>query len=165
MRPIVSVFSKPMSCQVSPPSVDLYTPPPGEIELRELGSPVPAQTCMVSDGAIARAPMEMTRWLSKTGRHVAPLLVDFQIPPVAAAAKNVLDGEGIPATSAMRPCMLAGPMDLHRKPAIVVESSSRRGADCAPAAKQETARREGMQNAKQAIWERRRKDAFMVNGQ
>jgi hypothetical protein len=60
-------------------------PPPGEIELRELGSPLPAQTCIVSLGAIASMPIEMTRWLSNTGRHVVPLFVDFQMPPAAAA--------------------------------------------------------------------------------
>jgi hypothetical protein len=30
-----------MKFQVRPPSVDLKMPPPGEMELRELGSPVP----------------------------------------------------------------------------------------------------------------------------
>ena len=36
--------------EAAAPSVDLKTPPPGEIELRELGSPVPAQTCIESLG-------------------------------------------------------------------------------------------------------------------
>src|SRR5215831_6238569 len=99
-------------------------PPPGEIVLREFGSPVPAHTCMVSLGAMASMPIEMTRWLSNTGRHVTPLLVDFQMPPAAAAAKNVFDGEGIPVTSEMRPIVFAGPMFRHRNPAIVRESSS-----------------------------------------
>ena len=99
-------------------------PPPGEIEFREFCSPVPAQTCMVSLGAIASDPMDTTRWLSNTGRHVTPLLVDFQIPPAAAATKSVLDGDGIPATSDTRPCMFAGPMFLQRNPVTVVESRS-----------------------------------------
>src|SRR5512143_3513401 len=92
--------------------------------LREFGSPVPAHTCIVSLGAIASIPIETTRWLSNTGRQVTPLLADFQIPPPAAAAKNVFDGDGMPATSEMRPIVLAGPTFRQRNPAIVVESSS-----------------------------------------
>ena len=42
MRPMCSDFGRPMNDQVRPPSVDLNMPPPGEIELREFGSPVPA---------------------------------------------------------------------------------------------------------------------------
>src|SRR5690242_9807803 len=92
--------------------------------LRELGSPVPAHTCIVSLGAIASIPIEITRWLSNTGRQVTPLLVDFQIPPPAAVAKNVFDGDGMPATSEMRPMVFAGPTLRQRNPAIVVESNS-----------------------------------------
>src|SRR5215467_2174268 len=91
---------------------------------REFGSPVPAHTCIVSLGAMASMPIEMTRWLSKTGRQVTPLFVDFQMPPAAAAAKNVLDGDGIPVTSEMRPIVFAGPIFRHRNPATVSESSS-----------------------------------------
>src|SRR6185503_4841274 len=108
-------------------------PPPGEIELREFCSPEPAHTCMVSLGAIASDPMDTTRWLSNTGRHVTPLLVDFQMPPAAAATNIVLDGDGIPVTSATRPCMFAGPMFLQRNPATVAESSSNDGGACAGA--------------------------------
>src|SRR5205809_5328640 len=116
MRPIACVLSSPIGFQVSPPSVDLKTPAPGEIVLREFGSPVPAQTCMVSLGAIANIPIEITVFGSKIGRQVTPLLVDFQIPPPAAATKNVLDGDGIPTTSETRPMVLAGRTFRHRKP-------------------------------------------------
>src|SRR5689334_5960261 len=92
--------------------------------LREFGSPVPAQTCIVSLGAMASIPIEMTRWLSKTGRQVTPLFVDFQMPPPAAAAKKVLDGDGMPVTSDTRPIVFAGPTLRQRNPATVVESSS-----------------------------------------
>jgi hypothetical protein len=92
--------------------------------LRELGSPVPAHTCVVSLGAMASMPIEMTRWLSNTGRQVTPLLVDFQIPPPAAAAKKVFEGDGMPVTSDTRPIVFAGPTLRQRKPAMVVESSS-----------------------------------------
>jgi hypothetical protein len=93
--------------------------------LREFGSPVPAHTCIVSLGAIASMPIEMTRWLSNTGRQVTPSFVDFQIPPPAAAAKNVFDGDGMPVTSEIRPIVFAGPTFRQRKPAIVAESSSK----------------------------------------
>src|SRR4051812_28629956 len=119
MRPIDWVFSRPIDFQVRPPSTDLKTPPPGEIELRELGSPVPAHTCIESLGAIASTPIETTFWLSNTGRQVTPLLIDFQIPPAAAATKRLLEGDGSPVTSETRPIMLAGPTFLHRKPATV----------------------------------------------
>src|SRR5512143_2793514 len=122
MRPIACVFSRPISFHVIPPSVDLKIPPPGEMVLRELGSRVPAHTCIVSLGAMASMPIEITRWLSNTGRHVTPLLIDFQIPPPAAAAKNVFDGEGMPTTSETRPMVFAGPTFRQRKPAIVAES-------------------------------------------
>src|SRR5688500_5349920 len=57
--PMAWVFSSPISFQVRPASVDLKIPPPGEIELRELGSPLPAQTMLVSEGAMAMSPIEM----------------------------------------------------------------------------------------------------------
>src|SRR5213593_1634458 len=123
MRPIAPVFSNPESFQVSPPSVDLKIPHPGEIVLRESSSPVPAHTCCVSLGAIASSPMETHFSVSKTGRKVVPLLVVFQIPPAAAATKNVLEGLGIPTTLETRPIMLAGPRLRQRNPARSVESS------------------------------------------
>src|SRR5213594_5216540 len=124
MRPMAPLFSSPASFQVSPPSVDLKMPQPGEIVLRESSSPVPAQTCVVSLGAIASSPIEMQRWLSNTGRNEVPALVVFQIPPAAAATKNVFDGLGMPTTLDTRPPMLAGPMLRQRKPARSVESSA-----------------------------------------
>src|SRR6266567_5693096 len=111
------------SCHVCPPSVDLKMPQPGEIVLRESSSPVPAQTCVVSDGAIATSPIDTHFSLSKTGRKVVPALVVFQMPPAAAATKNVFDGLGMPATPETRPPMFAGPMLRQRKPARSVESS------------------------------------------
>src|SRR6266571_5260354 len=111
------------SCHVWPPSVDLKMPQPGEIVLRESSSPVPAHTCVVSDGAIATSPIDTHFSLSKTGRNVVPALVVFQIPPAAAATKNVFDGLAMPATLETRPPMFAGPMLRQRKPARSVASS------------------------------------------
>src|ERR1041385_4605092 len=123
MRPIAPVFSSPMRVHVRPPSVDLKMPHPGEIVLRESSSPVPAHTCIVSDGAIASSPIETHGWLSNTGRNVVPAFVVFQIPPAAAAMKNDFDGLGIPTTLDGRPPMFAGPMLRQRNPASSVESS------------------------------------------
>src|SRR5262245_27331591 len=92
------------------------------MELRESSSPVPAHTCIVSLGAMARSPIEMTRSLSKTGRKVMPPFVVFQIPPAAAATKNVRDGLGIPSMSVMRPPMIAGPIERQRAFASTTES-------------------------------------------
>jgi hypothetical protein len=61
-----------------------------------------------------------------------PAFVVFQIPPAAAATKNVFDGLGMPTTSATRPSKLAGPIVRQRNPAMVAESSGGR-AVCANA--------------------------------
>src|ERR1041384_19995 len=110
MRPIAPVFSSPMRVHVRPPSVDLKMPHPGEIVLRESSSPVPAHTCIVSDGAIASSPIEPHGWLSNTGRNVVPAFVVFQIPPAAAAMKNVFEGLGIPTTPRVPTPTFAGPV-------------------------------------------------------
>src|SRR5260221_3719398 len=93
--------------------------------LREFGSPVPAHTVFVSDGAMASMPMEMMFLSSNTGRHVTPLLVLFQMPPPAAATKSVFDGPGMPTTSDRRPMNVAGPTGRHLKAATVTEAKDR----------------------------------------
>src|SRR5258706_5125534 len=123
MRPIAPDFSSPTRFHVRPPSVDLNMPHPGEIVLRESSSPVPAHTCIVSDGAIASSPIDTHFSLSNTGRNVVPAFVVFQIPPAAAAMKNMRDGLGMPATADTRHIMFAGPMLRQRHPARRVESS------------------------------------------
>src|SRR3989442_15649995 len=116
MRPIAPVFSSPVRFQVSPPSVDLKMPQPGEIVLRESSSPVPAHTCVVSDGAIATSPIDTHFSLSKTGRNVVPALVVIQMQPAAVATKNVFDGVGMPVWLEKRPIMFAGAKLIHRSP-------------------------------------------------
>src|SRR5687768_14020287 len=98
-------------------------PQPGSIELREFGSPVPSQTCCVSDGAIATAPVEAQGYVSKVGRKVMPLLVVFQTPPAAAATKKVFEGLGMPSISVTRPSKFAGPTVRQRSALRVRESS------------------------------------------
>ena len=79
------VSFRPMNAHVSPPSVDLKMPPPGEIEFRESSSPVPTQTMSGLDGAIARSPIEITRSSVQSCRNVVPLFVVFQMPDAAPA--------------------------------------------------------------------------------
>src|SRR5256712_5698432 len=122
MRPMAPDFSSPTRFQVSPPSVDLKMPQPGEIVLRESSSPVPAHTCIVSDGAMASSPIDTHFSLSNTGRNVVPALVVFEIPPAAAATKKGRDGLGMRVPLAPRPAMFAGPMLRQRNPASSVES-------------------------------------------
>ncbi len=95
------------------------------MELRESSSPVPAQMMLGSLGAIAISPIETTRWLSNTGRNVVPLLVVFQMPPVAAAMKNVFEGLGMPSMSVIRPLMFAGPIARQRSASKRAESRGR----------------------------------------
>src|SRR5213592_2224297 len=164
MRPMAPVFSRPASFQVTPPSVDLKMPQPGEIVLRESSSPVPAHTCIVSLGAIASSPIEMQGWLSNTGRNVVPALVVFQIPPAAPATKNVFEGLGMPTTLETRPPMLAGPTLRQRKPARTVESrgvavcaaSEGRAGETSVATAKQTQRRRDM-TASGVKWKVRRR--------
>src|SRR5260370_13140036 len=114
-RPMAPDFSRPIDLHGRPPSVDLKTPQPGEIVLRESSSPVPAHTCVVSLDAIASSPIETQRWLSNTGRNDVPALVVFQMPPAAPAMKNVVDGLGMPTTLDVRPPIFAGPMLRRRE--------------------------------------------------
>ena len=79
-----SEFGRPMRCQVSPPSVVLYTPLPTDTELRIHDSPVPTHTVSWCFGSIAIAPIDWTGCLSNTGLKVVPLSVDFHTPPEAA---------------------------------------------------------------------------------
>src|SRR5205823_5404712 len=91
--------------------------------LREFGSPEPAHTMFVSDGAMASMPIAMMFLSSKIGRQVRPLFMVFQIPPPAEATYSVFDGPGMPCTSDTRPMKLAGPTVRHRKPETMEESS------------------------------------------
>ena len=54
--------------------------------LRMNASPVPAQTTLGSEGAIASDPIDDTGWSSKIGSQWMPPSVVFQMPPEAAPA-------------------------------------------------------------------------------
>ncbi len=84
MRVMTCVSFSPLNVQLSPPSIDLKIPPPGEIELREFPSPVPSQTWFGSEGEMPMSPVEATRSPFHTRSKVVPLLVVFHTPPAAA---------------------------------------------------------------------------------
>src|SRR5262245_45455414 len=86
-------------------------PLPTEVELRVQASPVPTQTVLSSLGSMARAPIDCTGCLSKTGLKVVPPSSDFHTPPEAAPTYTVVVPFLLePATAAMRPLMVAEPM-------------------------------------------------------
>ena len=76
--------SSPVWVQVSPPSVERYTPLPSETLLRMWASPVPAQTTCGSAGETARAPIESAGWSSKIGVQRTPPSRLRKTPPEAA---------------------------------------------------------------------------------
>ena len=126
-------------------------PPPGEMELRESSSPVPAHTMSGLLGAIARSPIDTTRSLSNTGRYVVPWFVVFQMPLVAPTTKKV-PVPGTPSMSVTRPAMFAGPMDRHSISAM--KSSSSRATACWPAARtgrRATARKNSAKTASERV--------------
>ena len=59
-------------------------PLPIETLARRKVSPVPAQTTLGSDGAIASEPIEDTGWSSKTGCQETPPSTVLKMPPDAA---------------------------------------------------------------------------------
>ncbi len=83
------------------------------MELRESASPVPAQTMLVSPGAIASALTVDTFSWSKTGVHVTPAFTERHSPPEAKPTSVSLGLRGLPITALTRPLMLAGPTERH----------------------------------------------------
>ena len=75
-----------MNCQVAPASVDLKTPLPEYDDRAFACSPVPIQTMLGFDGAIATAPTAAAPTLSEIVVHVVPALVVFHRPPLRVAA-------------------------------------------------------------------------------
>src|SRR5206468_3485259 len=109
-RPMARVSWRPRYVQVSPPSVERYTPPPHEELWRLLFSPVPAQMIFESRSKIASAPNVLSACLPNTSFQVTPLLTDFQMPPDAAPTYRMAGFFGSIWMSWMRPPLAAGPM-------------------------------------------------------
>src|SRR3984893_15408513 len=116
----------------SPPSFDLYPPPPTDTLWRVQASPEPTQTIFEFDGSIATAPIDCTSSRSNTGLNVVPPFTDFHTPPLAAPTNSVMrPSSSTPSTAAMRPLMVADPILRAGNPETVAESN--RYAACAAA--------------------------------
>src|SRR5215471_782469 len=99
-------------------------PLPTDVLLRVQASPVPTQMVFDASGSIAIAPMDCTASLSKTGLNVAPPLMDFQTPPLAAPTYTVRRPFSLTAAmAATRPLIVAEPMFRAPRPEIVSESN------------------------------------------
>src|SRR5947209_9778128 len=99
-------------------------PSPYETELRVHDSPEPTQTVFGFFGSMAIAPIDCTGCLSNTGLKVVPPLTDFQTPPLAAPAYNVMRLPSCTASmAAMRPDIAAEPMLRAPRPEMVSEST------------------------------------------
>src|SRR5512143_1430249 len=101
----------PMFVNVLPPSVDFHTPSPQEVLWRLFDSPVPTQTTSAFDCDTATSPIDINPWSSKMGVRTAPLLVVFQTPPCAAPTYQIDVFFSYTAMSAIRPDMMAGPIE------------------------------------------------------
>src|SRR5271165_896611 len=111
-----------MFVQLSPPSVDLYTPSPTETLLRTHDSPVPTQITFEFVGSTVTAPIDCTSVLSNTGLNVVPPFTDFHTPPLAEPANTVRRPCSLTASSAaVRPLMVADPMLRAGRPENVPE--------------------------------------------
>jgi hypothetical protein len=72
---------------------------------------------------MATAPTDCTSGRSNTDLNVVPPLIDFQTPPLAAAAKTVSRPLSLTAvTAAMRPLISAEPILRAGRPDMVPES-------------------------------------------
>ena len=110
--------------QLSPPSLDLYTPSPIDTLFRVQASPVPTQITCGFLGSTAIAPMDCTGCLSNTGLYVVPPFTDFHTPPLAAPTYTVRrDPSCTAARAATRPLIAAEPMLRAPRPEIVSEST------------------------------------------
>src|SRR5258707_416926 len=89
IRVMRSVAGRPTLVQVSPPSVDLYTPLPTDTELRVQLSPEPTHITCLLVGSSATAPIDWTGCLSNTGLKVVPPSSDFHTPPEAEPISRV----------------------------------------------------------------------------
>src|SRR6476661_6484688 len=97
MSEICFVFSRPSDVQGLPPSVVFHTPSPCETLPRIGNSPPPTYTTSGADGATAIAPIVPPKYLSVTGAHDWPALIDLKTPPPVVPIQNSSGRDGLPA--------------------------------------------------------------------
>src|SRR5204863_9902180 len=83
-RPIRSLPASPAGAQVVPPSVERYTPLPGNVTLPPPGLPSPVPAYSVPAGVIASAPIDGVTDAGQDRWNVTPPSALRQTPPVAA---------------------------------------------------------------------------------
>src|SRR5512146_3460486 len=98
MSAIWRVSPRPRNVHVLPPSVVFHTPSPCETLPRIGYSPPPTYTTSGADGATAIAPIVPPKYLSLTGAHEWPELIDLNTPPPVVPSQNSLARDGLPAT-------------------------------------------------------------------
>src|SRR5512146_968351 len=111
MRLMCLESRSPMFVNVLPPSLDFHTPSPHEVLWRLFDSPVPTHTTSGFDCDTATSPIDISPRSSKMGVSTAPLLVVFQTPPCAAPTYQIDVFFSYTAMSAIRPDMMAGPIE------------------------------------------------------
>src|SRR5438105_2283382 len=103
MSPICLVSLSPMYVHVFPPSVVFQTPSPCETLPRIAYSPPPTYTTSGAEGATAIAPIVPPKYLSVTGAHDCPALIDLKTPPPVVPIQNSSEREGLPVAATERP--------------------------------------------------------------
>src|SRR5215212_3032904 len=121
MSAICFVSLRPMDVQVLPPSVVFQTPSPCETLPRIGYSPPPTYTTSGAEGATSTAPSVPPKYLSVTGAHDWPALIDLNTPPPVVPIQNSFSRDGFPVTATDRPPR-KGPTSRQRSPANAVES-------------------------------------------
>src|SRR3954471_21840866 len=102
-RAMCRVASRPSDVHVFPASVDFHTPSPCETLPRIGYSPPPTYTTSGLEGATAIAPIVPPKYLSVTGAHDWPALIDLKTPPPVVPNQNSFARDGLPATATERP--------------------------------------------------------------
>src|SRR3954471_14587581 len=125
MSAICLVSLRPMYVQVLPPSVVFQRPSPCETLPRMGYSPPPTYTTSGADGATSTAPIVPPKYLSVTGAHDCPALIDLKTPPPVVPIQNSSGREGFPVTATERPPR-NGPTSRQRRPAKERESCAGR---------------------------------------
>src|SRR5689334_15999840 len=121
MSAICRVSASPMNDHVFPPSVVFHTPSPCETLPRIGYSPPPTYTTSGDDAETAIAPIVPPKYLSVTGAHDCPSLIDLKTPPPVVPIQNSFGRDGFPVAATERPPRY-GPISRQRSPAKAVES-------------------------------------------
>src|SRR4051812_34153386 len=103
MSAICLVSARPMNDHVFPPSVVFHTPSPCETLPRIGYSPPPTYTTSGAEGATAIAPIVPPKYLSLTGAHDWPALIDLNTPPPVVPNQNSSGRDGFPVAVTDRP--------------------------------------------------------------